>query len=125
MNIRQLRFLHKDSVLNEENNRQLNDLQAKYETGEKDQKIILLSKENEVREKEAQRQAALKNAFIAGLILVSLLVILVIYIFRQRLKNQFLLSSKNEEIKEVNFKRQLSELEMKALRAQINPAFSF
>jgi tetratricopeptide (TPR) repeat protein len=121
----QLRFLHKDSVLNEENNRQLNDLQAKYETEEKDQKITLLSKENEVREKEAQRQAALKNAFIAGLILVSLLVILVIYIFRQRLKNQFLLSSKNEEIKEVNFKRQLSELEMKALRAQINPHFLF
>jgi len=121
----QLRFLHKDSVLNEENNRQLNDLQAKYETEEKDQKITLLSKENEVREKEAQRQAALKNAFIAGLILVSLLVILVIYIFRQRLKNQFLLSSKNEELKEVNFKRQLSELEMKALRAQINPHFLF
>ncbi|HEY5917189.1 MAG TPA: tetratricopeptide repeat protein [Chryseolinea sp.] len=121
----QLRFLHKDSVLNEANNRQLNDLQAKYETEEKDQKITLLSKENEVREKEAQRQAALKNAFIAGLILVSLLVILVIYIFRQRLKNQFLLASKNEEIKEVNFKRQLSELEMKALRAQINPHFLF
>jgi hypothetical protein len=121
----QLRFLHKDSVLNEANNRQLNELQAKYETGEKDQKITLLSKENEVREKEAQRQAALKNAFIAGLILVGLLVVLVIYIFRQRLKNQFLLSSKNEEIKEVNFKRQLSELEMKALRAQINPHFLF
>ena len=121
----QLRFLLKDSVLNEENNRQLNELQTKYETAEKDQKIILLSKENEVREKEAQRQSALKNAFIAGLILVSLLVILVIYIFRQRLKNQFLLASKNEEIKEVNFKRQLSDLEMKALRAQINPHFLF
>jgi tetratricopeptide (TPR) repeat protein len=120
-----LRFLHKDSVLNEENSRQLNELQAKYETEEKDRKITLLSKENEVREKEAQRQAALKNASIAGLILVSLLVILVIYIFRQRLKNQFLLASKNEEIKEVNFKRQLSELEMKALRAQINPHFLF
>jgi tetratricopeptide (TPR) repeat protein len=121
----QLRFLLKDSVLNEENNRQLNELQTKYETAEKDQKITLLSKENEVREKEAQRQSALKNAFIAGLILVSLLVILVIYIFRQRMKNQFLLASKNEEIKEVNFKRQLSELEMKALRAQINPHFLF
>jgi LytS/YehU family sensor histidine kinase len=41
------------------------------------------------------------------------------------MKNQFLLASKNEEIKEVNFKRQLSELEMKALRAQINPHFLF
>ncbi len=121
----QLRFLLRDSVLNEENNRQINELQTKYETAEKDQKITLLSKENEVREKEAQRQAALKNAFIVGLILVSLLVILVIYIFHQRLKNQFLLASKNEEIKEVNFKRQLSELEMKALRAQINPHFLF
>ncbi|WP_373517990.1 sensor histidine kinase, partial [Pricia sp.] len=50
---------------------------------------------------------------------------LLFYTFRQRLKNQKALASKNEEIKEVNFKRQLTELEMKALQAQINPHFIF
>lgn len=42
-------------------------------------------------------------------------------------KNKFpkALSLKNEEIQEANFKQQLSELEMKALQAQINPHFIF
>src|SRR5690606_24518322 len=56
---------------------------------------------------------------------VILLAGLLIYILHQRIKNQKALTAKNEEIKEVNFKRQLSELEMKALRAQINPHFLF
>ena len=42
-----------------------------------------------------------------------------------RLKNQKTLAAKNEEIKASHFRRQLSELEMKALRAQMNPHFIF
>ncbi|MGZ8537684.1 MAG: tetratricopeptide repeat protein [Flavisolibacter sp.] len=116
---------YKDSILSEQTARQLNELQTKYETGEKDKQIILLAKEKQVQEKEALRQATLKKAFIVGLLLISVLTILLVYIFRQRLRNQQLLSLKNNEIKEVNFKRQMSELEMKALRAQINPHFLF
>lgn len=115
----------KDSVLNEQTAAQLNELQTKYETGEKDKQIILLANEKQLQQKEVQRQAALKRAFIGGLVLVSLLAILLVYIFRQRLKNQKTLSLKDNEIKEVNFKRQMTELEMKALRAQINPHFLF
>ena len=115
----------KDSVLSEETASRLNELQTKYETGKKDKQIILLANEKERQEQEAQRQATLKKAFIGGLVLVSLLAISLVYIFRQRLANQRMLSLKNEEIKEVNFKRQMSELEMKALRAQINPHFLF
>lgn len=105
--------LMKDSVLNEETTRRLDELQTKYETGEKDKQITLLAKEKEVQEKEAQRQATLRRTLIGGLILVSLLTVLLLYIFRQRLKNQRLLTAKNNEVKEVNYKRQLGELEKK------------
>jgi LytS/YehU family sensor histidine kinase len=111
--------------MNEESAKQLNELQTKYETAEKDKQIVVLAGEKEIQEKEIQRQATLKRAFIGGLIAVVLLAGLVVLILRQRLKNQKLLAAKNEEIKEVNFKQQLSELEMKALRAQINPHFLF
>ena len=114
-----------DTLLGEQTARQLNELQTKYETAEKDRQIILLETEKQVQEKEAQRQATLKKAFIGGLALISLLAILLVYIFRQRLKNQKLLLLKNNEIREIDFKRQMSELEMKALRAQINPHFLF
>jgi tetratricopeptide (TPR) repeat protein len=115
----------KDSVLNEETSRQLNELQTRYETEKKDQQINLLAAEKEVQEKETARQATLKNSFIGGFIGVITLAALFIYVLRQRLKNQKLLAAKNEEIKEVDFKRKMSELELKALRAQINPHFLF
>ncbi|MBC7923451.1 MAG: tetratricopeptide repeat protein [Ferruginibacter sp.] len=115
----------KDSVLNEETARQLGELQTRYETGEKDKRIALLAKEKEVQQKEAQRQATLKKALTGGLGLVSMLAGLLVYTFRQRLRNQRIVAAKNDEIREANFKRQVSDLETRALRAQMNPHFLF
>lgn len=50
---------------------------------------------------------------------------MIFYMLRQKLKNQKLLTAKDHEIKEVNYKRQMTELKMKALQAQINPHFLF
>lgn len=115
----------KDSIFNEETVHRFDELQTKYETGQKDKQITLLAKENEIQEKEAQRQAALKKAFIGGVLFLIILVGLLSYLFFMRLKNQKLLAIKNSEIKEAVFRQQMSELEMKALRAQINPHFIF
>ncbi len=115
----------KDSILNADVNKQFQELQVKYETEKKDQRITLLAQEKQLQEKEIQRQATLKNVFIGGAILTVLLASLLWYTFRQRLKNQRTIAAKDQEIKEVNFRRQLSELEMKALQAQINPHFIF
>ncbi|PSR53803.1 hypothetical protein AHMF7605_09850 [Adhaeribacter arboris] len=115
----------KDSVLNEETTKQLSELQTKYETEEKDKQIAILAKEKLVQQKEAQRQALQQKALVGGIVLVSVIGLLLIFLLRQRLKNQKILMAKNQEIKESNLKRQMSELEMKALRAQMNPHFIF
>jgi len=117
----QLYVVMKDSVLNEEIAQQLSHLQTKYETGEKDKRIMLLAKEKEIQKKESERQATLTKVFAAGLVSIILLGALVIYIFRQRLH----LIAKNNEAKEADFKQKVSELETKAWRAQINPNFLF
>lgn len=115
----------KDSILNESTSKQLMELQLKYETSEKDKQIMVLASEKKIQEKETERQATLKNAAGIGFILIVILAGLTFYIIQQRFRNQRALAEKNNEIKEVNFQRQLSELEMKALRAQINPHFLF
>ena len=120
-----LYFITKDSILNEESSKQIAELQTKYETAEKDKQIALLAKEKEVEQKETQRQAAIKKASFGGIGLIALLAGLLVYTLFQRLKNQKIVASKNDEVKEANFKRQLTELEMKALQAQINPHFIF
>ncbi|MDX2245834.1 MAG: tetratricopeptide repeat protein [Bacteroidia bacterium] len=115
----------KDSIAGENFASRIKEMEVKYETEKKDKQITLLAREKEIQEKESQRQATLKNASVLGLFLISIVAVLIFYTFRQRLKNQAILAAKNDELKEVNFKRQLGELEMKALRAQINPHFLF
>lgn len=115
----------KDSILNEESSKQINELQAKYETAVKNEEIATLTKENELNAMEAQRRAVLNRVLAVGLILLTIISGLIVFILRQRFKNQQLVTAKNEELKTANFKQQLSELEMKALRAQMNPHFMF
>lgn len=114
-----------DSLLGEQTARQLNELQTRYETAEKDNQIALLASEKEISEKEAAQLSTTRKALIAGLFATAALALLIIYIFRQRYRNQRLVQKKNEVVKEAQLRQQLSELEMKALRAQVNPHFMF
>ncbi|HEX5168572.1 MAG TPA: tetratricopeptide repeat protein [Cyclobacteriaceae bacterium] len=115
----------KDSVFNEQSAQQINELQAKYEAEKKDNQISLLAKEGEIQKKEVERQATLKLTFIGGLLLVTLLAGLILYSVLQRLKNQKNMAKKDHELTEARFMHEIATLEMKALRAQINPHFLF
>jgi len=111
----------KDSIFNESNVRQMNQLQAEYEAVKKDKQIAVLARDQEIQKTETQRQAMLSKALGGGLVLTLLITALVYFIFRQR----HVLAIKNDEVKEADFRRKVSELELKALRAQINPHFLF
>lgn len=67
----------KDSILNAEKSQQINELQTRYETAQKEKEIALL-------EQEKRQQAILGNVLLAGLILVGIIGILVYN--RQKLK---------------------------------------
>lgn len=114
-----------DSILNAESAHQVNNLQVRYEAEKKDQQISLLAREKEIQEKEADRQATLKKTSFVGLALVTCMALIVGYSYNQKLRNQKMLAMKDNELNEEQFKRQVSEMEMKALRAQINPHFLF
>ncbi len=115
----------KDSMFTAEKNKQLIELETKYETAQKDQEITLLTKENEVQQANAEKASTLRSALIGGLLLLGIIAGLIFYTMRTRLRNLKLLAIKNEEIKMANLKEQLGTLEMKALRAQMNPHFLF
>lgn len=114
-----------DSLLNEEKSKQLLEIETKYEVQQKEQAIQLLAKENELQLAKTEKESAIKNGLIAGILLLFLLAGLLFHMLRQRLKNQSILAKKNEELRFSQYKEQLSTLEMKALRAQMNPHFLF
>ncbi|MDB4292139.1 histidine kinase [Maribacter sp.] len=115
----------RDSVYNEKSDSRISKLRIEYETAQKDQEIVLLTKENEVQLANAKQQKTMQKALIGGLLLLGIIAALIFYSLRSRLKNQKLLAAKNEEIRLSQIKEQLGTLEMKALRAQMNPHFLF
>lgn len=96
-----------DSTVNSERNDQLVELEKKYETAQKEQRIELLEQQFKVSELQQERQAILLTLVIVVSLLAILLFVL-IYI-SQRSRNR----------------RQRLELERKLLRAQMNPHFIF
>ncbi len=95
---------------------------------EAESKIRLLQKDNAIHEqqltlnkKEIQRQVQLKNIMIAGFVLAVLFSIMI--------ASNLILKRKNEKLRNEQeqsaLKRKALELEMQALRAQMNPHFIF
>jgi len=92
---------------------------------EAENKIRLLQKDNEqqltLNKKEIQRQVQLKNLVVAGFILAVLFSIIIARNLILKRRNEKLRNEQEQSI----LKRKALELEMQALRAQMNPHFIF
>ena len=78
----------KDTILNEESGKQIAEMQTKYETEKKEQQITLLNKDKELQDAQVNRQKIIIWSVAAGFLLV---LILSIFIFRERKKSEKLL----------------------------------
>ena len=119
----QLALLDKDNEIKQQQ-LQLKDQELKEQLLLKDRsqsELNLSDKENKLKDQRLKQQATLRNALLAGLFL---LLTLGIFIFRS-----LSLKRKNERLQNEKQKAELqqkaSELEMQALRAQMNPHFIF
>ena len=92
----------KDSILNENNLKHINELSAKYENEKKEQEIVLLNKDKKIQETQFQaelkQQTILRNVFIGGFVLVLLLAFVSVVGYRQKIKSNAIIALKNEEI---------------------------
>jgi len=111
----------KDSILTDQIKRRL--FAYNYE-----QKIELLSKEKQIQQANLEKESFLKKMLIAGILI---LLILSAFIFRYILlkrkneKHQREIAENELQIQKLESQKQLTELEMQALRAQMNPHFIF
>jgi len=95
----------KDSVFNENSQKQLSDIQTKYETEKKEKEIELLNKEKQVqdlkleqKEKEIRNQRRLIIIFIIVFIIIVFFIVIVIIQNRKIKRAYHLLEIKNNEI---------------------------
>jgi tetratricopeptide (TPR) repeat protein len=103
-----LKFIEKkDSVLNSENLKNLNELETKYESEKKENENKLLTQENLIQ----QLQISRSNYFIWGILILLLLVIIIALLFVRQHR--------------LNSQQRTIQLEQQLLRSQMNPHFIF
>ena len=83
----------KDSMLNEETSKHMNEMQAKYETVKKDKEIAS-------QKADAEKQGLIRNGFIIGFVLMIALAFFIFNGYRQKQKANRELTEKNEVIEE-------------------------
>ncbi|MDF9794770.1 two-component system NarL family sensor kinase [Catalinimonas alkaloidigena] len=87
-----------DSMLNESNTRQINTLQAQYETEKKEKEIVLLSRDKEIQQATIVQKDTEIKALTVVFVLAFLFILTLIFFFRAKIKNQKLITLKNEEL---------------------------
>lgn len=90
----------KDSLLNETTSKNIAEIQTKYETEKKEKEIESLTKDQLLKDAKIQSQNNLRNAFIIGIVLLVLLIILTYnrYLIKQKANKE--IGEKNKEITE-------------------------
>ena len=101
----------KDSIYNLEKGRQMQELQTKYETAQKENVIELLNKEKALQESELSRKTLQQNMILGGIALLSLVGFIAFrsYTFRQKQKQLLLDQQLKSERMEADRLQELDE----------------
>jgi hypothetical protein len=83
--------------------------------------LFHLGEENKLKDQQLKQQAFIRNALLGGLLLFILLAVFIYRSFSLKRKNEKLAIKKNQ----AELQQKVAELEMQALRAQMNPHFIF
>jgi len=103
---------------------ELKDQKIKEQTLLKEQQqaqLTLYDKENKLKDQRLKQQAFIRNALLGGLLLFTLLGVFIYRNFSLKRKNEKLAIKKDQ----AELQQRVAELEMQALRAQMNPHFIF
>ncbi|HEY6159838.1 MAG TPA: tetratricopeptide repeat protein, partial [Bacteroidia bacterium] len=99
----------KDSIMDEETSRQVNEMNAKYESEKKDHEIDLLNKSQALKDTEIKEQKAesdkretQRNAVLIGFGLLLLLSIFIYRGYRQKQKDNRIIEAQKAEVEEKN-----------------------
>jgi len=116
----------KDSVLSIEKNKQLLEVEAKYEIEKKEQQNVILKKQNDLSNERIQRQNII-SYFIIGSLIISLLFGVFMYrVYSQKKKAHQLITIQKEQVEqkqgEIELQKQVIESKQKEIVDSINYA---
>lgn len=106
--------VYEDSLLNLETNKEIAELETKYETEKKDQQILLLDQQNSLQQAKNQRNSII----IGALFLVVLLLLIVFYLWKKQsqINQQKVLSEQKTRLREAQIQAVISSEEKERKR---------
>ena len=110
-----------DSVLNKQFLWKLSNYKNQEEINRQKEQLTMLDKENKLKEDKLEQEAKLKWILMAGLLIAALSGIMIVKNLALKRKNDKLESKHSQ----AELQQHVTELEMQALRAQMNPHFIF
>ncbi|PKP22814.1 MAG: hypothetical protein CVU05_02220 [Bacteroidetes bacterium HGW-Bacteroidetes-21] len=111
--------LTQESLINVEKNNQITEMEARYQAGEKQQKIEKQTLELEKSNAEIKLQTTLKYAFIIGFGLMLLISLIIFRNFKNKKRTNAILSKQKHEIEEKNEELQVQNTEITKKRDEI------
>ena len=113
----------------------LNNYKSQVNEAKKEARMGFLDRDNKIKEQQLKQEASLKNFLLIGFVLLLVSGVFIFRYFAAKRKNEKLQREQAEQVwklkhlegekKQVELQRQAAELEMQALRAQMNPHFIF
>jgi tetratricopeptide (TPR) repeat protein len=98
----------KDSLLNQESNKQIAEMNTKYESEKKEKDIQLLTKDKKLQVAEIGKQKLIKNLFIIGFVVAILVAFIVLRLFKATKKQKLIIEHQNRQIVEsINYSKRI------------------
>jgi serine phosphatase RsbU (regulator of sigma subunit) len=110
---------YKDSILNETSMKQINEMQAKYETEKKDKELLLKDAEISKQTAAAEKQAAQRNYLFIGFALMLLVSIFIFRGYKLKQKANTIIEGQKQEVEK---QKELIEVKQKEIVDSINYA---
>ncbi|GAA4733493.1 hypothetical protein GCM10023229_09470 [Flavisolibacter ginsenosidimutans] len=111
-------IIMKDEVLNDQ-------AKGRFAAYNYEQKIAAINEEKRLQQATLQKEALFRKALFTGLFLLTLLSGVIIRNVTLRRKHEKQKLQHEQQLQKLGWEQQASELEMQALRAQMNPHFIF
>ena len=125
----------KDSIQNRQFLFRLTSYQKAAEDEKKQAQILLLNKDNKIKDQQLKQESLIRNFLMGGLLALMMAGIFIYRtatlkrknekLKREQLENAMKLQQLENEKRNAELQQQAAELEMQALRAQMNPHFIF
>ncbi len=108
-----------DSINQLQKNKEINTLEVKYHTLQKEKEIISLQKEQQLKNAEINKQKSLKNIVLIAFLIFLIPLIILLIVYYQKLQTQNLLNTKEKEINQQKITTLIKDQELKLIKASI------